>query len=228
MTVIIVFVPVRNYFVFQIRSMKISMIAGIFALLVMTGCSSSRITHSWKAEAIPQKNYDKIMVVGLILYNDRNLREKMENHLVGDLSERGYTAVSSLKEYGPKSFENMKEDEVIQKLHKSGVDAVVTIVLLDKKRERYYMPGRIHYSPFTKYQYNFPGYYNTLYDRVYSRDYYQMDTKYFWESNFYSIHSNELLYSVQTESFDPDSAESLAHEYGKLIVTNLAKQQIIR
>jgi hypothetical protein len=208
--------------------MKITiMVAAVFLMFAM-GCSTSRITHSWKTESIPEKNYNKIMVVGLILNNDRNLREKMENHLVGDLSERGYTAVSSLKEYGPKSFENMKEQEVINKLNSSGVDAVITVVLLDKQRERDYIPGRIYYSPYTIYHRRFPGYYNTLYDRIYSPGYYQINTKYFWESNFYNIKNNELLYSVQTESFDPNSAEGLAHEYGKLIVNNMASQGIIK
>ena len=31
------------------------------------------------------------------------------------------------------------------------------------------------------------------------------------------MHSQQLIYSVQTESFDPGNAESLGHEYGQLI-----------
>ena len=80
--------------------------------------------------------------------NDRELRENMENHLVGDLTERGYNAISSLKEYGPKSFENMKEEEAIDALNTSGVDAVITIVLLDKNKEHFYIPGRVYFSPY--------------------------------------------------------------------------------
>jgi hypothetical protein len=117
---------------------------------------------------------------------------------------------------------------VIGKLNSSGVDAVITVVLLDKQRERDYVPGRIYYSPYTIYHRRFTGYYNTLYDRIYSPGYYQVNTRYFWESNFYNIKNDELLYSVQTESFDPNSAETLAHEYGKLIVNNMAGQGIIK
>ena len=53
------------------------------------------------------------------------------------------------------------------------------------------------------------------------------NTKYFWESNFYEMESKELLYSVQTKSFNPVSTESLAHEYGKMIVNNMEKKGII-
>ena len=63
------------------------------------------------------------MVVSVIAGSDWSIRDKMEAHLVGDLTDRGYVAVSAIKEYGPKYFENMKEAEVLDKLSNSGVDA---------------------------------------------------------------------------------------------------------
>ena len=39
--------------------------------------------------------------------------------------------------------------------------------------------------------------------------------------------TKDLLYSVQTESFDPNSSESLGHEYGKLIVENMVKKNAL-
>lgn len=163
----------------------------------------------------------------MIKDNDIAKREMMENHLIGDLAERGYTAVSSIKEYGPKSFEGMKEEEVLNKLQNTGVDAVLTIVMLDKQRERYYVPGRVYYSPYVIYHRRFYRYYNTMYDRIYSPGYYQVNTRYFWESNLYDLSTKELLYSVQTESFDPESAQSLGHEYGKLIVKDMFDKNVL-
>ena len=168
------------------------------------------------------------MVVGIIAGSDWALREKMETHLVGDLADKGYNAVSAIKEYGPKNFENLKEAEVLDKLSGLGVDAVVTIVLLDKDRERYYVPGKVFYSPYTIYQRNFWGYYTTIYERIYTPGYYQVNTRYFWESNFYDLRNRNLLYAVHTESFDPDSMDALAHEYGLLIVNNMAKKGVLK
>ena len=207
--------------------MKVRCLFYVLVLLLISACSTSRITHSWKAENVSGKKFNKIMVVALIKDNDVAMREKMENHLVGDLAERGFIAVSSLREYGPKSFEAMKEDEVLNKLQNSGVDAVLTIVLLDKQRERYYVPGRIYYSPYIIYHRRFWGYYSTMYDRIYSPGYYQVNTNYFWESNLYELSTKELLYSVQTESFDPESASSLGHEYGKLILKDLFEKNVL-
>ncbi len=193
---------------------------------MITGCSSSNITSSWKAENTVPKQYNKIMVLGLIRDNDRNLQEKMENHFIGDLRDLGINAVSSLKEYGPKVFDNMDEKAAIEKLKNSGIDAVLTIVLLDKQKERKYVPGNVYYTPYSYYSNRFWGYRTTLYQRIYEPGYYVTDTKYFWESNFYDMSDQKLVYSVQTETFEPSNAESLGHEYGLLIVKNMVKQNI--
>lgn len=200
----------------------------LVSLLAIAGCTSSKITTSWKAqEAVPQK-YNKILVLGLIRETDRTIQENMENHLVGDLQALGYTAVSSLKEYGPKAFDNMDEPTAVAKLKNSGVDAVITIVLLDKQKESKYVPGNVYYSPYSYYSNRFWGYRTTLYQRIYEPGYYVTDTKYFWESNLYEMANQKLVYSVQTESFDPSNSESLGHEYGQLIVKDMVKQNILK
>lgn len=201
--------------------------AVIFLFLVISCSTGSHITSSWKAPNVQPKKYNKILVLGLIREADRSIREKMEEHVVGDLKEMGYNAVCSCDEYNPKTFENMDEKDAITKLSGGGIDAVLTIVLLDKSKEKYYVPGRVYYSPYFLYQNRFWGYYRTMYDRIYSPGYYVVDTKYFWESNFYDLSSKELLYSAQSQSFDPSTMENLAHEYGQMIVTNMVKNNIL-
>ena len=109
----------------------------------------------------------------------------------------------------------------------SGVDAVITIVLLDKQKESKYVPGSIHYSPYGYYYNRFWGYRTTLYQRIYEPGYYVTDTKYFWESNLYNMNTQQLVYSVQTQSFDPANSASLGHQYGKLIVNDMISNNII-
>jgi hypothetical protein len=196
-------------------------------LFIFTGCTSSRITSSWKSPDLQQKKYKKILVLGLLKETDHLLREKMEEHIIGDLKSLGYDAVCSCIEYDPKKFNNMKEQEAIQKLNEGNIDAVLTVVLLDKTKERYYVPSKVNYTPYNSYHRDWWGYYSTMYGRIYEPGYYQVDTKYFWESNFYDLESKQLIYSVQTQSFDPASTQSLAHEYGKLIVNSMVKKQVL-
>jgi hypothetical protein len=208
--------------------MKAKWMVIAFSFLFLTGCATSRIVHSWKSPNLPQKKYSKILVVGLMRDTDQDLREKMENHLIDDLKDKGYNAISSFKEYGPKSFEGLTEDMVLKRMYESGVDGIITIVMLDKKKEFYHNPHRMPESPDIVFQRRFWGYYSLISDRIYEPGYYAEFTKYYWESNFYEMEYRELLYSIQTESFDPRSVESLAHEYGKIIVDDMANQGILK
>ena len=166
------------------------------------------------------------MVLGLIRQADRTLREKMEEHLVGDLRDLGYNAISAMSVFGPKAFRRMSEDSVINNIKDVGADAVITIVLLDKSKERRYVPAQMRYYN-RGYDNRFWGYYTIMYDRIYSPGYYVTDTRYFWESNFYDMASRQLLYSVQTQSFSPSSSEELGHEYGKMIVKDMVKKRVL-
>ncbi len=198
---------------------KISSI--VFALILLLGaCRTSKITHSWKAQEASPRNYNKILVLGFIRNADRNIEEQMENHFVGDLQNLGYNAVSSLKEYGPKVFDKINESEGIAKLKNSGFDAVVTIVLLKNERERKYIPPTYN-NRIWSYRYD-------IYNRIYEPGYYVTSTKYYWESNFYDMSNQKLLYSVQTQTFAPNDAESMGHEYGKMIVKNMINQDILK
>src|SRR5437868_5233007 len=99
----------------------------VAAMLFLFSCSSSVITSSWKAETIAPKKYKKILVLALINGPDRTLRENMEAKLVAEINELGYSAVCSCDEFGPKYFEDLKEQQALSKLNSSGVDAVLTI-----------------------------------------------------------------------------------------------------
>jgi len=129
--------------------------------------------------------------------------------------------------YGPKEFDQLNEQQAIEKLKSKGVDAVLTIVLLDKTKERYYVPGHMNYTPYGFYYNRFWGYSRAIYGRIYSPGYYVTDTKYFWESNLYDLTSGDLLYSSQSQSFDPSTSAAMGKEYGKLIVEDLDTERVI-
>lgn len=180
---------------------------GFAMLMLAAGCTStSKITSSWKAENVQPKNYNKILVLGLMNVPDRTIREKMEEHLVADLKILGYDAVCACEEFNPKAFDNMTEEAAINELKNNSIDAVLTIVLLDKQKEKNYVAGNIFYSPYGYYYNRFWEYRSTLYRRIYTPGYYVSNTKYFWESNLYDMATQQLVYSVQTQSFNPDNA----------------------
>ena len=199
----------------------------LITVLLVFACKTSQITSTWKKSDASSLSFHKIMIFGIINDKNRTIREQMEEHLVGDLKDLGFNAYSSYDVYGPKSFDKLSEDQVYSLLKKDSVDAVITIVLLDKEREKYYVPGRVIYTPYVGFYNRFWHYYTTIYQRIESPGYFTSSTKYFWESNMYDLSNNELLYSVQTQTFDPASVENMSHEYGKLIVKNIVQSNII-
>ena len=207
--------------------MKKIIYAVIIFLIIATGCKSSKITSSWKTQEVQTYGYNKVLVLGIVRDSDSTIQENMENHFVGDLLDLGYNAVSSMQEYGKKAFDGIDEETALDMLHKKGVDAVITIVLLDKAKETKYIPETIGYSSQGTYYQSFWGYRSYRYDRIYEPGYYVTDTKYFWESNFYAVNTPKLIYSVQTQSFEPSTTESMAHEYGRTIVKNMMKQKVL-
>ncbi len=199
-----------------------------FILLIGLGasCYNSSITHSWKSPKVKPKTYEKIIVVALENINDHELKEKMENHLVNDFLENNVKAVSAVKLYGPKYFDGLNESAAINKIKNDSIDAILTIVLLSKKKEKNYHNNYIRYQPYNYYNQHFWGYYSNMYDRIYEPGYYTENTEYFWESNLYDVGTKELIYSVQTKSFNPSNWNTLAHEYGKIIFEDLQKNNL--
>lgn len=202
-----------------------------FALAILfltSACNTQKITTTWKTSSNNTEiNYNKIMVLGLIIDTDRSIQENMENHLADDLKSLGYNATTSLKEFGPKAFNNMTEEAAIEKLKNNNIDAVVTIVLLDKQRERNYVPRDINNTPFGSYNTWFWGYQNTINRRIYSPGYFVIDTRYFWESNLFDMSNQKLIYSAQTQSFNPVDSQIMGHRYGKMIVRDMIKQNVL-
>jgi hypothetical protein len=194
-------------------------------LLLAMGCSTSRITTYWSKQDAAPKSYHKVMVLGIIRDSDRSLRQEMENHMTADLRDLGYNAVSSLQEFGPKVFDQMDEQTALAKLRNRGIDAVITIVLLNRHKERNYVPAKVYYPPTTVRGRFWDYRMNT--GRIYEPGYYVVSTRYFWESNLYEIEDQNLICSVQTESFNPSSTQGLAHEYGQLIIQKMLEGRIL-
>ena len=199
----------------------------LFSLILLTSCSSTEIVSSWKSADVQAKNFTKVMVLGLMGSRDRDIKESTERIMVENLRERGIDAVAASDEYGPKAFENLSEDEALRKLRDKDVDGVMTIVLLDKDKERRYSPGYAYYTPYGIYYNRFWGYYSTLYQRVYTPEYYTSSTNYTMETNLYDISADKLLYSAQTKSFDPGSAGQLAGDFSKAITEDMVRKGII-
>lgn len=197
------------------------------AILIASCSASTRITSSWKAPEV-SKNFlgDKhVMVLALLPDEDRELQKQMEEKVVSELAAKGVNAISAFQTFGPKYFPT-DETEALKRLNGSGADAVLTIVLLDKNKQKNYTPGYVRVRPVGYYR-SWYGYYRTVYSRVYSPGYYTTSTAFMWESNLWDLNEKSLLYSSQSKTFDPSSISMLSADYSKVLVQDLNKKDLL-
>jgi hypothetical protein len=196
-------------------------------LVFLISCQPSKITQSWTAKNVTPKKYQKILVLGVLTETDNDLQIKMEDHLSGDLKELGYKAVAANKIFPAGTFVKGDTARAVAALNDKGFDAIMTIALLDKKKEQKYIPGHITYHTNQEQFNRFDRYYNNMSDRIFTPGYYTEETKYFWENNFYDLKDKKLIYSTRTRSFDFTSKNILAHTYGLLMVNSLVGKNIL-
>jgi len=196
-------------------------------LMLLAACSSTKLTSSWKTNDAQLQRDRKIMVMALVPRQEKQLRMLMEDNLVTELKKEGYNAASAYRELGPDAFgDKTDEKTALRKLKGSDASQVLTVVLLDKSRERNYVPYGPGYGPYPYYGGFWP-YYSRWYGNMYQPGYYQSNIKYNWESNLYDLDQRKLIYSAQTQSVDPPTATRQAYLYARQIVKDMAKQQLM-
>jgi hypothetical protein len=199
---------------------------GLFLFLLGTGCTGPGMVNSWTRPGLVNKPYKKILILGLINEPDRSVREKIETHLAGDLRALGYAALCACEEFQPNTFYGLTEAQMLAQMEENSFDAVMTVVLLSKEKERRPRSGQ--------YSNNVPGYsrqlwsyYHQVYDMGYEADRYLETTSYVWETNLYDLEDHGQVYSAQTRSFDPESVNTMAHQFSLLIIKDMLRKNIL-
>jgi hypothetical protein len=151
----------------------------------------------------------------------------METHFVNDLKEIGYNAVSALAEFGEGGLKGLEQEETYVRLCNKGIDAIITIALLDRKKEKFYVPVRVKYYS-NLYYYNRIWNYNIIQANLTTsppgKD---STTQYSWETILFDLQTLSPVYTIQTKSFDAASLTGMMQQYEKLIVSNMIKNKVI-
>ena len=192
--------------------------------LLLAGCSTSgRITH-WRTPDTYSMKHNKIMVVGIV--KDSLLRRQMEEHFAGDLKELGYISVSAVQQFGYNGLGKLSQEQTYTTLCDNGIDAVITIVLIDKSKEKAFGRQRFKTNLNSFYYNRIWNYFNMQSDQVQlTAD--PSNHHSFWETVFFDLSTLQTLYVARTNSFKFSSADTLAHEYGTALVKNMVKQKIL-
>ena len=198
-------------------------------VLIFSSCStSSMITGSWRDPSTDLKKYKRIFVAAMT--DNVPARQKVEDEIASSLTSFGLTVVKSIDVFPP-NIETMgvkRSDFAMQKIAATNNEAILTIALVDTKTETRYIPNVSMY-PVNSFGYyrTFVGYYDYWYGNYYNNGYYTTENTYYIETNLFDASTGKLVWSTQSESYNPGSLNGFISGYKKSMIKQLEQDNLI-
>jgi hypothetical protein len=197
----------------------------------LASCSAAtEITGSWKNTDATADGHRIGTILVTALTPKTHVRQTVETDIAAALMENGYQTVKSLDVMPPfTEGKTPDKNELFSKITETRADAIMTVALIDKETETRYVPGNAGYAPVPRFGYyrTFWGYYNTWYPMMYSEGYYEEDKVYFIETNIYDARSEELLWSAQSETYNPSSLKDFSEEFADVVVSRMERDGLL-
>jgi hypothetical protein len=196
------------------RRMKIHRPLPLLVLLLsLAACSSTKLISVYEAPDAGGP-YRKLLVVGLGA--SEGGRAEFENAVADKLAAQGVVAVAS--ENLIASQHDLNREAVRRWVETDGYDAVLVARLVDVKKEASYRP-----PTYT----DFYGYWGIYGSYVTSPGYFVETTTIMIETTLFDAKTGRVVYTAQSESFQPSSREKLVHELAKVLAGDLTKRGLL-
>jgi hypothetical protein len=210
-------------------------VCALFAIsiaVLFAACSSTKeSTGVWvNKEKIEGKSYSNLFII--VMTADIEARVRLENDLAALANSRGLKAIKSydvlpadLKDPKPPAI-----DDLIAKIKASDCDGVFLASLLDQTQAVDFTAGGTSYTMRTDYSWSgsFFGYYSHYYSTISTPGYYSANKTYVMQSNLFDKASQEKMFSVQSDIFNPSSLASFSRTYTSTLMKQLGKAKVLK
>jgi len=177
--------------------------------IFLSGCSTAKLISSWRApnEKVPAS--PNIAVLALLPDRDLAARRQIEDRMVDALCSSGIYSVSALSEYGKDAFCDGCKADILMRLKRSDINAIVTISLVRTVEKtsgsavRFY-DHQLQASVAAKSRRNVSG------------------DAYYWETNIYRLDNQKLLYSARTQTSEPVSYGQFCDQGIPLVIEDMS------
>jgi hypothetical protein len=187
--------------------------AAALALLLAAACASTKLLSVYEAPGAAGP-YRKLLVVGLGA--SEGGRAEFENAVADRLAAQGVLGVASGNLIA--AAEELSREALRGWVETDGYDAVLVTRLADVKKESSYRPPT--YTDF----YGYWGHYGSY---VTSPGYVVETTTLRIESTLFDAQSGRVVYSAESESFQPGSRAQVIHELVPLLTEDLTKRGLL-
>ena len=206
----------------MITAAKIRLVLALAMTLTVAACATKPLAE-WHDSNFAGK-VDNVLIIGVS--DQPVVRRQFEDTFVKELAALGVKAKPSYQLLTDEQISS--KDALEAALRDQSMDTVLITRVIGVEQIDTYTPPTYSYSPYTL-------------DRHY-RDYYsyynhavQVATPGYWdkyevvkvESNLYDRASQQLIWSIQSESFDPGSARQLIDDQLKVAIKSLRNTGLI-
>jgi hypothetical protein len=175
---------------------------------------ANKVNYTWSNNGFKLTNpVTKIFVAALV--KNPHVREHLEEEMASSTRAQGYIAEKSRDYFMPNIAEKSPPpvESMMDKIKSLNCELIFTINLVDKQSEtRYQHGGMSYFGPYPGYGLHFRGFYTYWYPYIYDPGYYVTDKTYFMEGNLFDTASGTLIWTIQTESLNPNSIEKFSKE----------------
>ena len=196
----------------------------ILSVLLLAGCSSNHTVTTWKTQHIIPSSYHRIMVVAILPDEDSMARDQIETSFSTALANMGYNTVTAISEFGRTGLKNLGEDETYNKLYDKGIDAVVTVALVNKTKESSSTPVAAR-----TYRNNF--YFNRIFqykDNLTQPGNNSLFEEYYWECILFDLNKLEASIAVQTPPSSKPAQLKMGDQLARHLVRRMAREKTLK
>ncbi|MGX1928683.1 hypothetical protein [Flagellimonas sp. 2504JD4-2] len=207
--------------------MKTKLIA--LCILILSGCSSTKLVSTWKNPDIVLFDAYKVLVVGMA--QDENVRVEFETRLKDRLNTKGIEAMRSIDLFDVKFTSSEKSEEelslVEQQLLDKGFDAILFTKVVGTENRRTFRERMQNLSNmYTNFSNDYLDHQNIYYDA----EYYETFNVYHAETSLYCIcvdKERELIWRGNIDVSEPVNMDRTIDSYIKLIADKMQEQEVL-
>src|SRR3569832_189211 len=180
-------------------------LVSVILIALSIGCESEKttITGTWKNPS-PPNTYHVILVTALT--SNAVAKNTIETELAYTLGSNGVHAISGIDKFPPNYHaSDTDKTALMNEVHKTNADAILTISLLKQETKTRYVPGSLSYDPFSGpvYYRDFWGYYRYWYPYEYDPGYYVDDKTYYFVLFLFVVSFVVFVWSAQSATYNP-------------------------
>ncbi len=197
-------------------------ILAVVAAALIGGCTSTTKLAEWRDAEFTGGPFTNVLVIGL--FKDMPVRRVFETRMVEEITAGGARAIPSFSIMS--TDEKVSRESVKAAIEGRDIDAVILTHLVGVEDKEVYYPPSYRPVPYRHYN-GYYGYYSHAYDYVYEPGYYQNYKVAKLESSMYEVATEKLLWTMQSQSVDPDIDTGVVEENIKIVLNALRTQGLL-